>query len=204
MITYLRGSVVSCSDDAVVLDVNGVGYKIVVPPLVLEDLRSRAPEEEVTLTVHHYLQIDQNRAVPMLIGFRNEQEREFYLALAGVLGPKSAVKCLAAPLGRIAQSIELGDTAFLRSLPGIGPQKARDLISKLQGKLGPFLALEAKGPAVAPIAAGESDMVADAISALQDLGYKRPEAAQLVHRAMRENPGLATVEDLLGAIFARK
>jgi len=137
----------------------------------------------------------------VLFGFRTTEEREFFSAFLSVIGPRVALKALAAPIGQIAQSIELGDSDYLKSLPGIGNQKAKELVAKLQGKLTRFVGIDIE-PVAAQARAGRGDFVSDAIDALVSLGLKRPEAVQMVNRALQRNPGLETVEDVLREAYA--
>jgi len=204
MIDFVRGALAKVHDEGVVLDVGGIGYDVATPPIVLDDLRNLDPGTEVTLVTHHYLQMDQSKGIPVLVGFRTEEEREFCLALAAVVGPKSALRSLAAPISHIAQSIELGDPRFLKSLPGIGPQKAREIIARLQGKVGRYVGFEIEPlTQVTASAAGRGDFVSEAIEALISLDYKRPEAVQMVNHALVANANLSNVEEVLQQVFSR-
>src|SRR4029077_4236465 len=85
-------------------------------------------------------QTDPSKSIPILIGFSNRIEKEFFerfITVSGV-GPKAAVKALKPPIPDIAEAIDAGDLPFLKSLPGIGEQRAKEIIAKLQGKMGKF------------------------------------------------------------------
>jgi len=203
LISYLRGDLVSVSDESAVLDVGGVGYEVLVAPVALEHLRAVEPGTEVLLLTHHYLQLEQSRGTPVLMGFRTAEERDLCLALMNVIGPRSALKALAAPVGQIAQSIELGDAAYMKSLPGIGPQKAKEIIAKLQGKVARFVGVAIE-PAVAVAQHGADDPVSEAIDALVSLGHKRAEAVQAVNRALRDDPTLSSTQAIIGQVYAQR
>ena len=76
----------------------------------------------------------------MLIGFTSELDREFFEKLITVkdVGPLVAARSLAAPVGEIAAAIARQDEGYLRRLPGIGPQKAKNIVAQLQAKVAKF------------------------------------------------------------------
>lgn len=201
MIAYLRGTLSALREDAALLDVGGVGYEVMIPPLVRDSLASHPTDGELTLVTHDYLSIEQSRATPFLVGFLTEVQREFFLLLSSVLGPRTGLRAMAAPIDRIAQAIELGDGRFLKNLPGIGTQKAKELVARLQGKVGPFLGAETEEGAgwVAPAPA--TGPAAEAIDALIALGLKYGEASQRVAAALRDHADLDSVEQILQAVF---
>lgn len=205
MIARLRGRVLEVRSDSALIEVGAFAYEVLCPPSVLAGLE---PEDEATLETVHFLQIDQNRGTPVLIGFAREEEKAFWEILTGVLGPKSATKAMAAPIEHIARWVETGDVTALKGLPGIGPTKARELVAKLQGKMGRFVSTDG-GPApssrqaAAPFLAAATGPASAAIEALIDLDYKRAEASDLVARALRGRPDAATVEQILEEVFRR-
>src|SRR5581483_4890370 len=95
--------------------------------------------------VYAHFALDGNAGRFTFFGFTNAIEREFFEALLSVasIGPKSAARAFALPMTRIARAIDEGDHALLRTLPGIGQQKARDIVAKLQGKVARFLLIRA-------------------------------------------------------------
>jgi len=100
---------------------------------------------------------------------------EFFEALitVGSIGPKTAARAFSEPMARIAQAIDAGDYAFLVKLPGIGQQKARDIVAKLQGKVTKFLLIrDAERRSAEPI----PDFGEEALAVLLQLQYKRSEA----------------------------
>ena len=105
----------------------GLGYEVLVPPAILANLPEAVEGNEVSLVLYYYLQIDQSRATPVMIGFRDTLEREFFEGFIQVasIGPRTAVKAIAMPIPNIAAAIESGDTRVLTRLPGVGQQKAQ-------------------------------------------------------------------------------
>ncbi len=91
----------------------------------------------MTLEIYSVVNMDGNSGRFTYFGFTNAIEREFFEALLTVasIGPRSAARAFSAPMSTIAGAIDRGDYAFLKSLPGIGQQKARDIVAKLQGKV---------------------------------------------------------------------
>ena len=186
------------------VDVGGVTYELLVPPVVLADV---VEDDACAFETVHFLQTEGSRATPILIGFLTRAQRGFWEALSAVLGPRSAVKCFTAPAEHIARWIEMGDVTALKGLPGLGPAKARELIAKLQGKLARYAAESA------PAATGRrgarmtfatlAGPAAQAIEGLIGLDYTRSEASELVSRALQAHPDLDTPDAILGAVFSR-
>jgi len=202
MFTRITGTIADRGDDSVLLDVGGLGYEIVLPPCVAEKV-PRAQGERVTLEIHPVLAIDGNSARFTFFGFGNAIEREFFEALLSVasIGPKTAARAFSLPMARIAQAIDAGDHAFLIKLPGIGQQKARDIVAKLQGKVTKFLLIQDPAPRAAePI----PDFAEEALAVLLQLEYKRGEAEAMIAETLRAVPGLRDAETLLSEAYRRK
>lgn len=205
MIARITGRVVALGEDHVLIQAGALTYQVLTPPVAL---RQMVPGEEVTLETACFLQLDQSRATPVLVGFATVLQREFWETLTGVLGPTVARKAFSAPSEMIARWIETGDVTALKSLPGVGQAKARESIARLQGKLGRFVSggIPAQGaaasapgsPSVATGPAGE------AILALLDLGYAASEASDLVNRALQGTTDLGTTEAILQEVFRRR
>jgi Holliday junction DNA helicase RuvA len=157
----------------------------------------------ISLEIYAFLQIDGNRGTTEYIGFTNTIEREFFEALLTVasIGPKTAAKAFSRPMAEIARYIDDGDRNALRRLPGIGDQKAKDIIAKLQGKVARFGLIqgeEGQAPAQQP------DFVAEAIAVLLQLQYRRSEAERMVKEAMVGDGAAGSAEELLAEIYRRQ
>ena len=204
MISRIRGTVQKIADTFLLLDVNGIGYEVFIPQTILRAVQERlSPDGELELITFHYQQLEVGRGIPVLIGFLNEIEREFFLRFISVagIGPRAAVKALTQPIPVIAQAIDEGNVSLLRSLPGIGEQRAKEIIAKLQGKVGKFALIQAKESLPPSAVSDQAAIEEEAIAVLVQLEYKRPEAKQMVKAAIARNPNVKSAEDLLNAIY---
>ena len=207
MISRLRGIVREVSDLHVLLDVRGISYEVLVPSSILGALPERtSPNGEVELVIFHYQQLEVGRGIPVLIGFLHEIEREFFLRFISVSGvaPRGALKAMTQPIPVIAQAIDGGDVKLLRSLPGIGAQRAKEIIAKLQGKVGKYALLQmttrARQSAEHPTSALEDE----ALAILLQLEYKKHEAQQMLRAALERHPSVATAEALLNEVYRQQ
>ncbi len=201
MFTRISGTLVERSDTTVLLDVGGLGYEIVLPGCVADKLPTAAGEK-VTLEIHPTFNLEGNSGRFTFFGFTNAIEREFFEALVSVasIGPKTAARAFALPMARIAAAIDAGDHAFLLKLPGIGQQKARDIVAKLQGKVTKFMLI--RDPLARPIPA-MPDFAQEAVAVLLQLEYRRPEAEEMVANALEVAPNVRDAETLLAEVYRR-
>ncbi|HHY37713.1 MAG TPA: Holliday junction branch migration protein RuvA [Clostridia bacterium] len=137
MIAYLRGRVVFCQQNYVVMDVNGVGFKVFVAPSTVASL-SRSPEEkegrEVILHVHFHLRQDGIE----LFGFLDPVEKVMFETLLEVdgIGPRVALGILCSSrVDDLVKAIMTGNERDLRMLPGVGPKTAKRMIVELKDLL---------------------------------------------------------------------
>ena len=141
MITAIKGKISSVRKAALTLETNGFSYEILTPISVLQRVKENQDSDgNIRLITYHYYQMAPSSGVPVLVGFLNEVERDFFLEFIKVsgIGPRAAVKALNRAIGEIAQAIDRGDTKYLKTLPGIGEQRAKEIVAKLQGKMGKF------------------------------------------------------------------
>jgi len=211
MIATLSGRLRRKLEDRIILDVAGVGYEIYLPPTVMRQLQAGTPEtpergSELELVIYYHATRDQPR--PVLIGFTSELDREFFEKLITVkdIGPMVAARALAAPVAELAAAIARQDEKYLRALPGIGPQKAKNIVAQLQGKVAKF-ALALEGSAPAPPAAAPAGVDLDGLRELvwevlvKQLGHRPSEASQLIVDAMRRRPDVSSAEQLFEEIY---
>ena len=211
MIASLTGRVRRKLDDRIVLECGGIGYEVFLPPIVLRQLdRLHAGDGDaasaLSLVTHYHATRDQPR--PVLIGFTAELDKEFFEKLITVkdMGPMVAARALAAPIGEIAAAVARQDEKYLRSLPGIGPQKAKNIVAQLQGKVAKFaLAREgdvAPAPAL-PTARPADDEVKEMVweVLVKQLGHRPTEASQLIADAFKRRPDIADAEELFDEIY---
>jgi Holliday junction DNA helicase RuvA len=205
MISRISGKVRKKEGISMLLDVNGICYEIFIPPAIMKSLESGTKNDgSVELVTYHYYQVDPSRSIPMLIGFLNEIEREFFeqfISVSGI-GPKAACKALTLPFSVIAEAIDKGDIALLKTLPGVGEQRARQIVAKLQNRVGKFGLMQDRSAAVMP--AASSDIRSEALSVLMQLQYKKKEAEGMVEKAIANNPRIATCEEILNEVYKQK
>jgi Holliday junction DNA helicase RuvA len=185
MIGKLRGQLDEIGEDHCTIDVGGVGYVVFCPTRVLAALP--APGSAVTLFVETIVREDMIR----LYGFQSALEREWFRMLMGSVqgvGAKVALSVLStlAP-GDLANAIALRDIAMVSRAPGVGKKVAERIVTELQNKAPAFA-----GPAAGTIGLKQElgdgvapAPVADAVSALVNLGYSRDIAANAVAAAMK-------------------
>lgn len=202
MFSRIRGTIVERGEGSIVLDVNGLAYEIFLPGCVEEKIASAAGTQ-VTLEIYAVLNIDGNAGHYTFYGFTNAIERDFFEALISVasIGPRSAARAFSQPMSKIAGAIDRGDHGFLKTLPGIGQQKARDIVAKLQGKVTKFLLIqEAQPGAPVPI----PDFADEALAVLLQLEYKRAEAEEMIRLTLEAAPSIDDAESLLTEIYRQK
>ncbi len=186
MIGMLRGTLALKSPESLLVDVNGVGYQVLV------SLNSfyRLPElgQSVRLVIHTHVRED----ALQLFGFLDPGERDLFLLLLGVagIGPKLALGILSGlPADDLQEALDAGDLPRLVSIPGVGKKTAERLVLELRDKV---RVLKARGGAAARTASGPAD---EAVSALVNLGYRRPDAERAVKSA--QSAGAGILEDVI-------
>ncbi|HEX3368811.1 MAG TPA: Holliday junction branch migration protein RuvA [Candidatus Cybelea sp.] len=202
MFARISGSLVERSGETAIVEAAGLGYEIVLPPCIADKLPPRAGER-VALEIYAVLNMDGNSGRFTYYGFTNAIEREFFEALLTVssIGPRSAARAFSLPMSTIAAAIDRGDYALLKTLPGIGQQKARDVVAKLQGKVTKFLLIQ-DAPQPEPIAI--PDFADEALAVLVQLGYRRAEGEAMVRQTLERKPAIDQAEDLLAEIYRSK
>jgi holliday junction DNA helicase RuvA len=206
MITAIKGRVVCEGEGFLILETNGLSYEILTPLSVLQRVKENQDSDgNIRLITYHYYQMTPSSGVPVLVGFLNDVERDFFLEFIKVsgIGPRAAVKALNRAIGEIAQAIDRGDTKFLKTLPGIGEQKAREIVAKLQGKMGKFTLMKDR-VAVQGLTTALRDIEEEALHILLQLQYKKSEAEEMIKKALERSDKLATSEELLNEIYKQR
>ncbi len=206
MFSRITGEVVDHAGDVVRIDVGGLVYDVVMPPSVAAKVPAAG---DVTLELYPSFALDGNSGRFTFFGFSNGIEREFFEALLSVasIGPKSAARAFSAPMARIAEAIENDDQAFLKKLPGIGQQKARDIVAKLQGKVARFLLIQdapQRAAAAVPEAPPMPEFATEALAVLLQLAYKRGEAEEMIAATLERAPHVSDAETLLAEIYRQR
>jgi Holliday junction DNA helicase RuvA len=182
MIASISGEVLVRRPDHVVIDANGVGYRLAVSAETLKSVPARG--KHATLHAHLVARDD----ALSLYGFASEEERDLFLHLISVggVGPKVAMAVLSGgPVRELLLAIAAGDAKRFQAVPGIGKRTAVRLIVELREKV----AGEIEGDADSPVAAlGDEDPRSLAREGLLNLGYTPQEAAKLLSAAEGESP----------------
>ena len=206
MITAIKGKISRQGETALTLETNGLSYEVLTPLSVMQRVKENQDSDgNIRLITYHYYQMTPSSGVPVLVGFLNEVERDFFLEFIKVsgIGPRAAVKALNRAIGEIAQAIHRGDTKFLKTLPGIGEQKAKEIVAKLQGKMGKFTLMRDRVAAPSP-SPQLRDIEEEALNILLQLQYKKIEAEEMIKKALERSPGLSTSEELLNEIYKQR
>ena len=166
MIAFIKGKVISYTSDSVIIENNGIGYRIYMPNptnLILK-------EDTMVYTYQHFREDAQ-----ILFGFEKVEDHDLFVRLISVkgIGPKIAINALGAmSSSSIISAIETGDATALKQLPGIGAKAASQIVLDLKGKL-----VESEKEEKV-----NNVNLQDAIDALKALGYKNNE----IHPIMKE------------------
>lgn len=176
MIGRLKGLLEDKGDGWVLVDVNGVGYMVEVSSRLLGTLPTVG--EPVVLAIETYVREDQLR----LFGFGDENEKGLFKLLMGVqgVGAKVALAIQGVLSGEeLVQAIAAQDKAMVARAPGVGPKVAQRIVQELKDKIPETSFVKAAAFADADVG-GESAGIADALSALENLGYARSQAHKAV------------------------
>lgn len=196
MIGMLRGRAVERDPERLLIDVDGVGYEVLVPVSTYVEAERRAAAEggppAVQLHVHTHVRED----AITLFGFWTGREKQLFLRLIAVsgIGPKLARVVLSGmPPDDLVLALAAGDSARLATIPGVGKKTAERMVLELREKVGDLTeALPARA-----LEGGD-----EVVSALVNLGYKRPQAERAVGDVRRELPD-ADFPELLRKSLAR-
>src|SRR5947209_16608602 len=184
MIGKLKGVIESYGEDTVIVDVNGVGYEVHCSARTLQELPGVG--QPAVLSIETHVREDQIR----LFGFGTEIEREWFRLLQTVQGV--GAKVALAVLGtlkpsELASALAMRDRAMVARSPGVGPKVAERIVTELKDKAPAYAQVD---PAVIRLACAVEykrapQPLADAVSALINLGYGQPQAAAAIAAACR-------------------
>jgi len=201
MIAALRGTYRGRSGDGIILDVGGVGYEVMLPPIVEQALGTLDEGQALELRIAYVATRD--NPIPVLYGFARDEERQFWDLLRSVsrVGPKSAARAMVLPINRIAEAIRDQNTHLVDSLPGISAAGAEKIVATLRRKVDPFAALEeVASPGLPP---SDDELKRLAIDLLVEMGIRRPDASRAVVKLLEADPPPRTVEDVVMEYFKR-
>ncbi len=207
MIRRISGEIIDVQDECVILKTpTGLAYEIQVGGYAVHELQAlMGAREAVELHTHHYLEgnVATGQLLPRLVGFLSAEERAFFLSFIKVPGisPKSGVRAMGLPPLQIAEAIAAANATLLTKLPGIGRKKAEQVISTLREEIaelhltGDLAPPPAERQDAAPL---HGDVMAVLVG---QLGYRTPEAENLVERAVAALGAEAEAEAILQEVF---
>ena len=199
MITFLRGKLVEALPTQATVDINGVGYEVLIPLSSFDKLP--APGGDVHLLTHLAVREDAH----VLYGFMTAAERELFRLLINTvsgIGPKIALNVLSGmnPVA-LRGAVANGDVKALSQISGVGRKTAERIVVELKDKIGAAGVWEA---ASAERALSASDQkINDAVLALIALGFKQPEAHEAVRGVQAALGPQTSVEDLVRACLKK-
>lgn len=192
MIARLSGILIEKSITQCVVDVNGTGYRVVVPLTTFYELPDIG--QPVIIHIHTHVREDAIH----LYGFHAQEEREVFQLMISVsgIGPKLAINILSGiAAGELLRAITEEDLKRLTGIPGVGRKTAERMVLELKEKA---VKLGREVSTVGTTAVKTGDQVKDdALSALVNLGYKGSAVKDVVDRIMRETPETPSLDHLL-------
>jgi len=197
MITHLQGRLAEALPTLAVIDVNGVGYEVLIPLSSFDRLPPVGTE--VRMLTHLAVREDAH----VLYGFMTAPERDLFRLLIQTvsgIGPRMALSVLSGlPIDSFRAAVLAHDVKALSAISGIGRKTAERIVVELKDKLGGFAPSTAPGTSPRPTASGGESRLADAAAALTALGVKPADAQESVRAAAAVLGSDATVEQLVRA-----
>lgn len=188
MIASLHGILVTKVPDNVIVDIQGVGYRVHVSNQTFSKLPSRG----ATVLLHVYTAVREDDI--SLYGFLEEDEKRLFQKLITVngIGPKLALTILSGiPPHDLVDALYRGDLVRLTAISGIGKKTAERMVLDLKDKLVDFMT---ESRARSPLENGKRQLFEESISALVNLGYPRMTAERTLSQiTLQENPPLESV-----------
>ncbi|MFC1645658.1 Holliday junction branch migration protein RuvA [Candidatus Omnitrophota bacterium] len=204
MIAQISGKIIQRKNDSIIIDTNGICYEVLIPQIIMSRIDEFVQDGRIKLITYHYLQTEPSKSVPVLIGFINEVEREFFglfITVSGI-GPRAAIRAINKPISTIAKWINDGNASLLCSLPGIGQQRAKEIIAKLQGKMGKFGLIQDEQAEIKTKIS--EDIKKESLGVLLQLQYKKQEAKEMIEKAIARSSKINTTEELLNEVYRQR
>ncbi|MDD2586664.1 MAG: Holliday junction branch migration protein RuvA [Syntrophomonadaceae bacterium] len=192
MISFLRGIVFECTEDSVIIDVNGVGYEVMIHQRAFARLAE--PGGEICIFTH--LQVLENEF--KLYGFLDRKELRLFHTLLQVsgIGAKGALNILAFMEPEVFyRAITSKDEKLLTKIPGVGKKTAQRLIFELKDRIADTMITASDS---------QADGINDVIEALETLGYNRSEVFPLVMKLNEQGKLSENIEDNLKKVLQYK
>ena len=185
MIAQLTGTLIDASFTEAIIDVNGVGYQVLIPMSTFD--RLPRVDEKKTVTLLTWLQVREDALT--LFGFATRQERDVFLLLITVngIGAKTALNILSCMnVVSFCQAVASGDLKSLKKISGVGPKSAERILVELRDKIQKIAPETVFGGGAGPSKVDKA--VEDAILALGQLGFQGPKFQKLVADVALEIP----------------
>lgn len=202
MITRITGKLMALRLDAAILSEGAFDYEVLIPEFTRRQLQMRIGET-VSLHTIHYLEggAQVTKAIPRLVGFLTEIEREFFDLFCSVdgVGTKKALRAMVRPVREVATAIEEKDEKFLASLPGIGQAMSERIVAKLRRKVPKFALLVGRDAVPDSVA---TDVVSETYQALLVLGHSEHDARRLIDSVLATKTKFKDSNELIQAIYA--
>lgn len=179
MIGFLRGRIADKQPNILIVDVQGVGYQVHVPLSTFYDAGD--PGAEIALRIYTHVREDSLQ----LYGFLTEIERQLFERLIGIsgIGPKLAIAVLSGMEPRdFVAAVQRGDVARLTAIPGVGKKTSERIVLELKDRLAH---MPGTIPTEAALSNGADRVRSDLLSALQNLGYHRPQAEKAIDATLQ-------------------
>jgi len=190
MIEYISGKLSSKKPTEAVVDINGLGYKLLIPMSTYELLPG--PGKEVMLLCYQHVRED----ALLLFGFSTASERTLFNLFIGVsgIGPKLALAALSSlPTSELKRQIRSGQADLLTRIPGVGKKTAQRIVIELRDRVD-------SGDEDAGVSSAQdafSSARADAVAALEALGMSRNAADKTLTSVLNKHPEVSTAEELI-------
>ncbi len=196
MIAYIKGKLTHIQDDAVILDVGGIGYEIICGnPYAFQ----AALDENVFIHTYHHVRED----TQSLYGFKTEDEKYLFTKLISVsgIGPKSGIAILGSvDVSEFVSAVEREDEKYLIQFPGVGKKTARQIILDLKGKLSGLLSITSQLDEVELTDQKSTTSLSEAQEALIALGYSEQEIRAIVPVLRKDADG--TTDEIIRKALA--
>ncbi len=206
MYAYLKGTYKGSAPEkfeAIIVEVAGVGFEMIVPPIVQEELAASFQEDE-PIQMWVSAQSGRDQPWPILFGFLTPRQKAFWELLISVprVGGKLAARAMVAPIESLAEAIQDGNRVFLDGLPGITLDGADKIIASLRKKVGAFVQPSTSPVPSTPKLRTEADEIRDdAVALLVVMGIKRPEAQRGVDHLLATREDVISIQDIVTEYF---
>jgi Holliday junction DNA helicase RuvA len=200
MIAYLNGELATKGTDTVIVDVNGIGYRVHIPTSTYERLPEKG--KSVTLHTYHYLREDKEA----LYGFASTAERTVFETMLNVsrVGPKLALSALSAMTPtELRDHVMDGDTSRLTDISGVGKKTADRLVVELRDRLADLDVFEGSAP-LSGGSGARAQARQDALKALVEMDMSRADAERAIRRVLRSDAGVQSADELVRRVFAQQ